>query len=95
LFEPPVSPPAPHNNNNNAKPYLPLTSKNLAEHHHQQTHFWNDPEEVSKLRKDQSNKLKAAAESLGIDMAIPVFGTMDQGSKGMLPEERLFAKKTQ
>jgi hypothetical protein len=93
LFETPISPPAPHKGN--SKPRLPLTSKNLAEHHHQQTHFWNDPEKVSKLRKGQSNKLKAAAESLEIDMAIPVFGTMDQGSKGMLPEERLFAKKTQ
>lgn len=67
---------------------VPATSYNLAEHDREQKDFWADSARVSEMRKEQTRKLKAAAESLGVDVSIPALGPMIQSFDGTTPIER-------
>ena len=67
---------------------VPVTSINLAELERQQEKFWTDTTRAAEMRQEQSRKVREAAESLGVDLSLPVFRHMGRSVNGMTPMER-------
>jgi hypothetical protein len=50
--------------------------------------FWADPARVTKMRQEQSRKVKEALESLGVNFSAPVLEDIGRSFDGMTPMER-------
>lgn len=77
-----------HTKDNVRAAHAPLTKKNLAKLEGQQAKFWADTAKATKMRQEQSQKVREAAEGFGVDLSILPFKNLGKCVDGMSPMER-------